>query len=170
MDLEQAAFLAEVIGGIGVILSLIYLSTEVRRSRKQSQRDSMALLTAKRTEIMYQVTDNHELAAIVWRCLAGSRVPAYEWARYSLYLTTTMVTIEMGFRKIWADEVDDITAKTWVEGADFWFKYPGMRTWWRAGQIGYSDQFSAYIEQRFKLIEVNGSDAEAVVASLPSTN
>jgi hypothetical protein len=27
-----------------------------------------------------------------------------------------MVTIEMGFRKIWANEVDDITAKTWVEG------------------------------------------------------
>ena len=170
MDLEQAAFLADVVGGIGVILSLIYLSTEVRRSTRQSQRESMALLTAKRTEIMYQVTDNHELAAIVWRCLAGSRVPAYEWARYSLYLTTTMVTIEMGFRKIWANEVDDVTAKTWVEGADFWFKYPGMRAWWRAGQIGYSDEFSDYIDQRFKLIKVDGRDAEQIVASLSTTD
>jgi hypothetical protein len=116
MNLEQAAFIAELIGGLGVILSLIYLASEVRRSTKQSQRDSMALLTAKRTEIMYQVTDNPGLASIVWRCLAGARVPAHEWARYSLYLSTTMVTIEMGFRKIWANEVDDITAKTWVEG------------------------------------------------------
>ena len=130
----------------------------------------MALLTAKRTEIMYQVTDNPELASIVWRCLAGSRVPAYEWARYSLYLTTTMVTIEMGFKKIWDNEVDPVTTKTWVEGADFWFKFPGMRTWWKAGQIGFSDQFSDYIDQRFKLIEVNGSDAEQIVASLDGKN
>ena len=170
MDLEQAASIAEVISGIGVVLSLVYLSTEVRRSTKQSQQDSMALLTTKRTEIMYQVTDNPELASIVWRCLAGSRVPAHQWARYSLYLTTTMVTFEMGFRKIWADEVDPVTAKTWVEGADFWFKYPGMRTWWKAGQIGYSDMFRAYIDQRLEFIEVDGRDAEQIVASLGSTN
>jgi len=166
MNLEQAAFIAELIGGLGVVLSLIYLASEVRRSTKQSQRDSMALLTTKRTEMMYQVTDNPELASIVWRCLAGSRVPAHEWARYSLYLSTTMVTIEMGFRKIWANEVDEVTAKTWVEGADFWFKYPGMRTWWKAGQIGYSDRFCAYIDQRLNIVEADGSDAEQIVASL----
>lgn len=170
MNLEQAAFIAEVVSGLGVILSLIYLTTEVRRSTKQAQRDSMALLTAKRTEIMYQVTDNPELASIVWRCFSGTRVPAHEWARYSLYLQTTMVTIEMGFRKIWANEVDPVTAKTWIEGADFWFKYPGVRTWWKAGPIGFSDKFSAYIDQRLELIEVDGSDAEKIVASLPSSN
>jgi hypothetical protein len=27
-----------------------------------------------------------------------------------------MVTIELGFRKIWANEVDAVTTKTWVEG------------------------------------------------------
>ena len=170
MDLEQAAFVAEVISGIGVILSLIYLTSEVRRSTKQSQRDSMALLTAKRTEIMYQVTDNPELASIVWRCLSGARVPAHQWARYSLYLTTTMVTIEMGFRKIWANEVDSVTAQTWEEGADFWFKYPGMRTWWKAGQIGYSDMFCAYVDERLKVVEVDASDAEQIVSSLPATD
>lgn len=104
MNLEQAAFIAEVIKGIGAVLSLIYLASEVRRSTMQSQRDSMALLTSKRTEIMYQVTDNPELASIVWRYLSGSRVPAHHWTRYSLYLTTTMVTIEMEFRKIWANQ------------------------------------------------------------------
>tara|TARA_R110002073_G_scaffold110354_1_gene246488 strand:- start:647 stop:1159 length:513 start_codon:yes stop_codon:yes gene_type:complete len=170
MDLEQAAFIAEVISGIGVILSLAYLTSEVRRSTRQAQQDSMALLTTKRTEIMYQVTENPELAMIVWRCLSGARVPAYQWARYSLYLSTTMVTIEMGFKKIWANEVDAVTAKTWKEGADFWFKYPGMRTWWKAGQIGYSDMFCAYIDERLKVVEVDGRDAEQIVASLPVTD
>ncbi len=166
MNLEQAAFIAEVIGGLGVILSLAYLATEVRRSTKQAQQDSMTMLTSKRTEIMYQVTDNPDLALIVWRCLAGSRVAPHEWARYSLYLSTTMITIEMGFRKIWAKEVDEVTAKTWREGADFWFKFPGMRTWWRAGQIGFSDQFRAYIEERFNEIELDGSEAKQIADSL----
>tara|TARA_B110000305_G_scaffold42107_1_gene44046 strand:+ start:242 stop:601 length:360 start_codon:yes stop_codon:yes gene_type:complete len=115
---------------------------------------------------MYHVSDNPELASIVWRCLAGARVPAHQWARYSHYLTTTVVTIELGFRKIWANEVDVVTTKTWVEGADFWFKYPGMRTWWKAGQIGYSDRFRAYIDQRLDFVEVDGRDAEAIVALL----
>tara|TARA_B110000967_G_scaffold35531_1_gene34583 strand:- start:153 stop:398 length:246 start_codon:yes stop_codon:yes gene_type:complete len=77
-----------------------------------------------------------------------------------------VVTIELGFRKIWANEVDVVTTKTWVEGADFRFKYPGMRTWWKAGQIGYSDRFRAYIDQRLDFVEVDGRDAEAIVALL----
>ena len=51
MNLEQAAFVAELIGGLGVIFSLVYLASEVRRSTKQSQRDSMALLTANRNNV-----------------------------------------------------------------------------------------------------------------------
>jgi hypothetical protein len=32
--------------------------------------------------------------------LSGARVPTRHWARYSLYLTATTLTIEMEFREI----------------------------------------------------------------------
>ncbi|MBT72630.1 MAG: hypothetical protein CMQ15_11435 [Gammaproteobacteria bacterium] len=111
MNLEQAAFIAEVIGGLGVVLSLVFLASELRNSTRQSQRDAMTLLTSKRNEMMYVLMDNPELTSIVWRCLSAQRVPAHEWSRFSVYLYTTMVTIELGFKKIWANEVDSITAE-----------------------------------------------------------
>ena len=113
---------------------------------KQSQRDAMTLLTSKRNEMMYVLMNNPELTSIVWRCLSGQRVQEHEWSRFRVYLYTTMVTIELGFKKIWADEVDPITSETWIEGADWWLKYPGMRTWWKNGQLGFSNRFKIYID------------------------
>ena len=166
MNLEQAAFIAEVIGGVGVILSLVFLSSELRSSTKQSHRDAMTMLTSKRNEMMYVLMDNPELTSIVWRCLSGQRVSAHEWSRFSVYLYTTMVTIELGFKKIWANEVDPITSETWVEGADWWLRYPGMRTWWKAGQVGLSTRFKDYIDQQLDIIELDGRDADKIVDSL----
>lgn len=166
MNLEQAAFIAELIGGAGVVLSLLFLVKELRRSTKQSQRDAMTLLTSKRNEMLYVLMDNPELSFIIWRCLAGRRVSAHEWSRFSVYLNTTIVTLELGFKKIWAEEVDPITAKAWVEGSDWWLKYPGMRTWWSLSQVGLSSRFVDYIGQRLNDVEEDGSDAEKIVASL----
>jgi len=170
MNLEQAAFIAEVIGGLGVVFSLVFLASELRHSTRQSQRDAMTLLTSKRNEMMYVLMDNPELTAIVWRCLSAHRVHAHEWSRFSVYLYTTMVTIELGFKKIWANEVDPITAEAWVEGSDWWLKYPGMRAWWKTGQIGFSIRFKDYLDQRLNIIEVDGRDADKIVASLATTS
>ena len=170
MNLEQAAFIAEVIGGLGVILSLLFLASELRNSTKQSQREAMTLLTSKRNEMMDVLMDNPELTSIVWRCLSGQRIPTHEWSRFSIYLYTTMITIELGFKKIWADEVDPMTAETWVEGSDWWLKFPGMRTWWKAEPIGFSNRFKGYIDQRLDIIQLDGSDADKVVASLDAIN
>ena len=166
MNLEQAAFIAEIIGGIGIVLSLVFLASELRSSTKQSQRDAMTLLASKRNEMMYVLMDNPELSSIVWRCLSGQQVQAYERSRFIVYMHTTIVTIELGFKKIWANEVDPITSETWVEGADWWLKYPGMRTWWKAGQVGLSSKFRDYIDQRLYNIEIDSSDADKIVDSL----
>jgi hypothetical protein len=170
MNLEQAALIGEMIGGMGVVLSLLFLASELRRNTRQSQRDAMALLTSKRNEMMNVLMENPELSAIVWRCLSGQRVPAHEWSRFSVYLYTNMVNIELGFKKIWANEVDPVTAETWREGADWWLKYPGMRFWWKTIPVGLSHRFRDYIDQRLEAIEVDGRECDKVVASLPEKN
>jgi hypothetical protein len=45
-----------------------------------------------------------------------------------------------------------------------------MRTWWKTGQIGFSNRFKDYLDQRLNIIEVDGSDADKIVASLASTS
>ena len=45
-----------------------------------------------------------------------------------------------------------------------------MRTWWDAGQVGFSSRFKNYIDQRLDNIEVDGSDADRVIASFADTN
>lgn len=170
MNLEEAAFMAEVIGGMGVVLSLVFLTSELRRSTRQSQRDAMTLLTSKRNEMMQVLMDKPELSSIIWRCLSGERVQAHEWSRFSAYAYTAMVTIELGFKKIWANEVDPITSEAWAEGADWWLKYPGMRIWWKTGQVGFASRFKDYINQRLYKIDMDSSDADKVVASLLTTS
>ena len=64
MTLEQLAFIAEIIGGIGVVASLIYLAFEIRSRRKQDGLRTAQELTAQWGGLMTSLHDSSELAEI----------------------------------------------------------------------------------------------------------
>ena len=49
---DLAFFITQIIGGLAVIISLISLGIQIRKSRKQSIRESMDLITKKRGEFI----------------------------------------------------------------------------------------------------------------------
>jgi hypothetical protein len=75
------------------------------------------------------------------------------------------VEIELGYRKRLSGDMDDVSSAAIEASTQWWLKFPGVRTWWQSPQIGFSPQFTSYVD---KLIETTPSDnsyAIRVVAS-----
>lgn len=64
MTLGQLALIAEIVGGIGVVASLIYVGVEIRRQRKQSNLQAANELTAQWSGLMTSLHESDEMAQI----------------------------------------------------------------------------------------------------------
>jgi len=52
MKTDLAFFITQIIGGLAIIISLISLGIQIRKSRKESIRESMDLITKERGEFI----------------------------------------------------------------------------------------------------------------------
>ena len=66
MNLEQYAYLAEIIASVAVVISLIFVALEVRKNTRQSEIANWSALV-DRYNAVYRQTDDIELANLVAR-------------------------------------------------------------------------------------------------------
>ena len=59
----------QMLGAVGVIVSIIYLAAQIRNQNKQSQRTAMNVLTLHWSDLNKTLVDNSDLAALWIRAL-----------------------------------------------------------------------------------------------------
>lgn len=64
MTLEKLALIAEIVGGIGVVASLIYVTVEIRRQRRQSSLQAANEMTAQWSGLMTSLHKSSEMSEI----------------------------------------------------------------------------------------------------------
>lgn len=151
MDLTQLAQLGEFVGGIAVLVTLIYLAVQVGGSKKalKTQTHHNLLSIAQRPyELM--VADD-QLAGIVDR---GNEQPETlsreEWRRYCAYNLMVINAWEYGY---YLDRDGSTPHELWV-GADAHFAaqaadYPGWRKYWAEHSHAFAEPFRSYAASHF---------------------
>ena len=147
--IEYWALLAEVVGAIGVIISVIYLAVQVGASttEMQAQTQYNALRLAQQSVEMQIV--NTDLGELVTR---GSRsadgLSAAEWERLAGYY----------FLMFNAWEYTYLLSRSDTVSPDFWqahdgymrseiLRKPTMKKFWTEWQSSYSDVFRGYADE-----------------------
>lgn len=166
MNLQQWSFLAEIFASIAVVFSLCFLAYEIHLHARQARQDSMDLVTSSRHDLLRILAEDGELAAIVWKGLAGTpRIPAHEWARFSMYLYTLLLELERTWLKVNAGALNAEDLENSERAMVWWFQHPGARAWWRGENPGLDADFMAYIDDSLTRIKVNPLIATAVAAA-----
>ena len=159
MDLTQLANLGEFIGGIAVLVTLVYLAVQVGGSKKalKTQTHHNFLMASQRPwELL--IADS-ELADIVSR---GHENPADltrpEWARYSAYTFMVFNAWEYGY---YLRKSGSTPPELW-EGADGYFRSlaaskPGFHKFWSENQHGFAEPFHSYATSHLR-VHAEGGD------------
>ena len=155
---ETLANWGEFLGGIAVVISLIYLAVQVRSSVKQARIDSYTKATELWTQWTMMVVSNDEAARIFY---AGSQdysgLSGEEQARFNQIISMYFGILDT----IMLHEREDVefpeeTLQRAKDAAYGVFKLPGVQEWW---QLNKGRVFAPTVEQYLWERQERESDA-----------
>ena len=144
MDWDAVSALAEVVAGLGVIITLLYLSKQVRENTSSIRRANTHDALGSIAHFNEFVASDPALVDIFWRGTGSpEELTEEEWQRFVSLASTLIRRFELLYldhlsgalpEEVWRPQADNI--RTWMAkpGAKRWFDsfgahvHPGFRT------------------------------------------
>ncbi len=118
VNLKNWAALAQIFSAIAVVLSLLYVGLEIRRTTMESDADIQAELLSYTHQRRYLVIDNGDLSQLLAKGYADpAALTASELLRFQKYIELHFIAWERAF----GAHQDGIFSKELFEGWDVWF-------------------------------------------------
>lgn len=151
--IEIFALLAEIVGALAVVVSVIYLAMEIsdNTSELQSQGHFHALSLAQRP--LELLIADRELADIVEAgYTAPEQLSATDWHRFSMYQIMAFNAWEYLY---YANRSGSIPKNLWA-GADAYYrelirKKPALQRFWSDYEHSFDEPFNSYVDETFVL-------------------
>jgi hypothetical protein len=147
MDLATLANLGEFIGGLVVMVSLVYLAHQVRQNTLSLRTENYARVLDRMSSIQAQIATDGDLNRIVVRgsqdpqALSPSERIRFTWAMYEL-----IGAGEFMFHQGQAGTLPDDVWERWKATIVWWLSFPGIRLWWAARPSPFSRSFEAFVD------------------------
>jgi hypothetical protein len=147
MSLEDWAAVAEIVGAIAVIATLIYLAIQVRQNTGAIQSSNAMVLHNDISDLARDVARDRELGDIIVRALVSTNElsPAEKIAAYGWFYTflKTGELAHMRYRS------GDLEKKYWDATLVFFRAYwqtPGFRAYWADRKAAFTADFQSAVE------------------------
>ena len=147
MDLDQLANLGEFIGGVAVLVTLLYLAIQVRGSAREQRVASMLAATRELAAVTQSITSTNERAEIWLGGLAdfGALAPAQR-LRFSAILGHYLRHIEQLYYQNRGDRVEPEVYEGFVQQLHDFVAYPGFESWWPTRRHWFGREFQAFVD------------------------
>ena len=148
MNWEAIGSTAEIIGALGVIVSLMYLAMQIRNQNRQSRLDVVNELARQRNEYSGNLADNGELAEIWFRGLKGyEELPEIERVRFSAHIARMVRVMENLFQHRAEDQFKGENWDAFDRYIRDTFSYKGVQQWWQARSHYFAKSFQAHVDK-----------------------
>jgi hypothetical protein len=142
MDIVELGAIGELVGGVAVVGSLIYLALQVRQSNDVAKAESVRELTTEMGRISMKTCDP-ELAVVLRRAIVdfgalpkNDQLVAAGWLGG---LFTCAQAVHASRSSSRPSKIEQWCA-SWVAGT-------GLTAWWEAGKVNYSRRFADEIDR-----------------------
>ena len=155
MNWDAIGAIAELLGAIGVIASLIYLATQIRQSREQMSQNTRAIRASSYQqyvqslgEVMHRGVDSPEM----WQTV---RTGMNEFAglneedafRFTYWMTGVAHAFENCHYQYRVGMLDEDRWQKHYADVRELFENPGIAQWWRTMPPNMSPEFAALVER-----------------------
>ncbi len=149
MDLATLAQLGEFFGGVGVVLSLIYLGIQVRGNTKSQQADITARVVDRMAGMQSVYGTDGEANALFNQGISDpTKMTMHDRTRFMWLLTEFFGAMEFLMQQHRAGNIDEETWERWAGTFDWWLTWPGVQAYWVGRAIPFTKTFTAYVEER----------------------
>ena len=142
MDLQTLANVGEFVGGVFVVISLVYLAFQVRQNTRSLRSENYARLLDRMSTLQSRLAVDPDLNHLF---IVGAEDPSrltraqrvrFSWALYELFGAA-----EFMYHQSLERTLPDIVWKRWEASMGWWLSHPGIRAWWAAKPAPLAEDF-----------------------------
>lgn len=146
MNLDSLANIGEFVGGIFVIVTLVYLSQQVRQNTRSLRTENFARVLDRMSTVQSRLASDAELNHIF---LVGAEDPArltrvertrFTWALYEMFGAG-----EFMYHQSLVQALPPNVWKRWEATIRWWVSHPGIRAWLSAKPTPLTADFEAFL-------------------------
>jgi len=146
MSWDAIAAIAELVASFGVIVSLIYLATQIRHQRTESLLTAGHELSGQINELFSVLSDNAEFADIFLRGLRDyNSLNSVDKARFAAFFARLMRIQESMYSRYRQNLLDPSIWPSYEESMRDYFGHPGLLDWWASRRHWFTPEFQEYI-------------------------
>jgi hypothetical protein len=148
LDINTLAAWGEFIGGIAVVVSLIYLAGQIRQNSKLLTASAVAATTSFHSATTTLAAQDPELARIWLAGLADREaLSEADQGRFDPLISLTINGFQLQFRLTRKGVIDPEVLADGEQGMRWVVRQPGYRQWWRLrAASAYSADFRDYMD------------------------
>jgi len=149
MSLETLSQVGDFVGGIGVILSLVYVAIQVRSNTLSQRADMTARILDRMAAQQHTYAFDAEASKFFTRAITNpTGLTIEERNRFAWLMTEFLSAMEFLKQQFEEGNVDEQTWGRWSKTLDWWLTFPGVRAFWIGRPTPYTDSFTDFVEDR----------------------
>ncbi len=153
MNWEAIGAVGEVLGAIGVILTLGYLAVQIRQNTRTVRGSTQIEIVTAQSSFSRLVTQDQDIARIIRvGTLDLDQLDPDEQARFAGLMAHMFANFEAAYLQHEQGLLDDDHWEGWQPSLEWWTSLPGVVEWFRRrGSIDpFSTRFREFLRQRFE--------------------
>jgi hypothetical protein len=148
LSIDERGNIGDFIGGIGVIVTLIYLAFQIRQNTIATRTDSYQAAVTSASDWSREMSLNSEIADIILRgAQEYEALEPLERMRFNLAMSSFFRNIENLHAKFRSGAVDREVWSGWANRTHAMLTGPGTRRWWELNASGFSTEFQQFVSK-----------------------
>ena len=147
MTLQQSAYLAEIVGVFAIVVSLAYLTLQVRQNTRTTRLETVQAINTEFINWMDMLASNQELAELYHRGMVDFQIlDATRKVQFTVIISRVFRTFhELHFQ--WREgALDAAIWKSWTVTFADSMQYPGIQEIWTRRRHQFTEDFQSFVD------------------------
>jgi hypothetical protein len=159
LTLSDLGNLGDFLGGVGVIVTLVYLAAQIRRNTQEVRSASLDTVAASHFEFQRSVWSDPVANKIWFDGMFGVEFPEDEGRRFLFMVISAARLWERAYNKALGGTLDSSSWSGIHQELASVFSYPGTREYWKRVQYMFPPDFVDFAEKAAREIGTSRSAA-----------
>lgn len=147
MNWEAMGAIGEVVGAVGVIVSLLYLALQIRQSSNVTRSATRQAISTTQIELVMRIAENPDLRATIGRWYEDGSTPMQDDDICDFMLRRAMLrAYENQYHQFKYGTFDADMWNTYSDGIKSTLLSAKGRAWWEMNRSQYSSDFVSFVE------------------------
>jgi hypothetical protein len=161
LTLTDLANLGEFVGGIVVVVSLIYLAVQVQHNTASLRTENYARTLERISAMQSMLGGDPELTEVHARGIAdATSIGPLDRIRLTWWLMEAFGAFEFMFHQARAGSLPEEVWERWEATIAWWLTHPGVQAWWSGKPTPFSKSFSEFVDRCIAERPYDASNAE----------